>query len=517
MTSFDVKAHTNVQMDENCENGIDDDNDGLIDLNDDDCSCEIVEPKSLIPNPSFEEMNCCPTGRSQLNCAEAWIQASAPTTDLINTCDWLGWEDFPAPMPFPDGEGIMGFRDGRVRGFGEGETTPERNWKEYAGACLTSPLIAGTNYRFEFDLGFVNFSKSPPINVTFFGTGDCENLPFGNGDDQFGCPTNGPNWVRLGSTFVNGGDNVWIKSTIDITPDQNINAIAIGPDCPAVNSPVNIYYFFDNLLLADFESFALNITGQKHPCSREYTLSILDGFATDYQWYKDGIALVGETKAELKEMHGDGMYQIRIMEGSSCRLSKPFEYIRPILRGTVSSIICLDDTYDFGDNILTESGTYVDTFTSVDNCDSIVTLNLRELGILADTISRKIFEGEKYEIESYQFKEEGDHLATLNSELGCDSLVLLQLDYYNVFIPNIFSPDDDGINDEFKIYSADNLVISSKLEIYDQWGNKIYAGPAWNGTYKNEKVTNGIYSYMLYLVMDDGKERRMTGAVTVLR
>ena len=41
-------------MEEICDNAIDDDNDGLIDLNDSDCACILVEPVSLIPNPSFE-------------------------------------------------------------------------------------------------------------------------------------------------------------------------------------------------------------------------------------------------------------------------------------------------------------------------------------------------------------------------------------------------------------------------------------------------------------------------------
>ena len=56
-------------VDEICDNAIDDDLDGLIDLNDPDCTCESTEPVSLIPNPSFEDLDCCPDNRSQLNCA----------------------------------------------------------------------------------------------------------------------------------------------------------------------------------------------------------------------------------------------------------------------------------------------------------------------------------------------------------------------------------------------------------------------------------------------------------------
>ena len=80
-----------------CDNAIDDDNDGLIDINDPDCECPIIEPISRIPNPSFEEKNCCPGSRSELNCADNWIQASAPTTDYLHTCGWMGWEQFPPP------------------------------------------------------------------------------------------------------------------------------------------------------------------------------------------------------------------------------------------------------------------------------------------------------------------------------------------------------------------------------------------------------------------------------------
>lgn len=73
--------------DEICNNAVDDDNDGLIDLNDPDCVCEVLEPISLIPNPSFEDMNCCPNDRSQLNCAAVWIfipNAFSPNQDGIN-------------------------------------------------------------------------------------------------------------------------------------------------------------------------------------------------------------------------------------------------------------------------------------------------------------------------------------------------------------------------------------------------------------------------------------------------
>ncbi|MEM9259113.1 MAG: hypothetical protein AAGA62_05665, partial [Bacteroidota bacterium] len=258
------------QMMEDCANALDDDGDGLIDLNDPDCACSLIQPVSRIANPSFEEINCCPTSRSQLDCADTWIQASAPTTDLIHECGWLGWETFPPPRPFPDGEGIMGFRNGTGPSMDNDQARP--NWKEYAGACLLDPLQAGQTYRFEFALGFVDRQFSPPIRITIFGTEDCQFLPFGENNADLGCPTNGDNWLELGGKLVSGGFGGWINSFIEVTPSVDIAAIAIGPPCLERTAGTSTYYFFDNLILDNITNFTFGISPTTHPCAPDFSL-----------------------------------------------------------------------------------------------------------------------------------------------------------------------------------------------------------------------------------------------------
>lgn len=505
---------SNTVMSEICDNALDDDQDGLIDLNDPECACEILELVSLIPNPSFEDLRCCPDSRSQLDCAEGWIQASEPTTDLIHNCGWGGWPEFPPPKPFPDGDGIMGFRDGRVRG----DNPPDLNWKEYAGACLLSPLKAGNIYRFEFDLGFVSSIQSPPINISFFGTTDCENLPFGLGNEDLGCPTNGPDWVRLASKLVYGGlGNGWEKVLLEVQPEEDIYAIAIGPDCPPVVNSVSTYYFFDNLLLPDFRVFELKIRSINHPCANDFTLEVGDNPQFAYQWYKDGIALLGETEALLSQIYGDGDYQVRVEDGTSCRLSTTYQYQEPIITQTANVTICQENFLPFGDRMLNEPGAYLDTLKSADNCDSIVSLNLKVLGKLADTVQVKIFEGEAYNIDRFRFKREGDYLITLNSALGCDSLVLIQLEYFPIFIPSAFSPNGDGVNDRFTVLSENGLIESTNFIIYDRWGAKVYEGADWDGQMKGELLRPGVFVYVLNVTMNDGVERQFSGSVTLVR
>lgn len=507
-----------VMMVEICDNAADDDGDGLIDLNDPDCECAIIEPVSLIPNPSFEETVCCPQFRSQLHCAEGWIQASEPTTDYIHECGFQGWPGLLPPKPFPDGEGIVGFRDGRnIAG------SSEKNWKEYAGACLLSPLKANNQYTFEFYIGFINNSVSPPIDISFFGTEDCAFLPFGTNVDDFGCPTNGPNWKFLGSQRVTA--NGWIITSITITPDSDIAAIAIGPPCSLNNSDENLYYFFDNLVLAESRFFELQISKEGKDCTSDFRLSIIDYPDYTYQWYKEGVAIPGATSSKYDAALGEGLYSVVVFDGETCRVSKEFDYNYPNAYVLLKETICEDETYDFNGILLSEKGYYVDTISRMDDCDSIVSLDLAIQGDSYTNVYAKIFEGESFEMSGFYFSEAGSYDLNLESSIGCDSLVNLQLSTFDVYIPNIFSPNQDGINDVFKVENKDEFVKIQSLKIYNRWGELMYninknnadTNVEWDGHFKGNPVLPGVYSYIMRVSIENKDEKELFGNVTVVR
>jgi gliding motility-associated-like protein len=215
-------------------------------------------------------------------------------------------------------------------------------------------------------------------------------------------------------------------------------------------------------------------------------------------------------------MHGEGNYQVRIMQGTSCLLTGIHSYSVPVETNSVVTTICEGEVYPFGDLMISSSGHYIDTFKSIHNCDSIVDLDLQVLGIEADSVSAKIFEGETYTIGSDRLTKEGNYLVYLVSSKGCDSLVYVQLSYYHVFIPNIFSPNGDGVNDVFSIMNADD-VQQTQLTIIDRWGNQIFSGSEWDGRSKDAEVNPGVYTYIAAVRMSDGEERRFSGSVTVIR
>lgn len=503
-----------------CANAIDDDHDGLIDINDPDCDCPIVEPISLIPNPSFEETTCCPTNRSEMDCAKTWIQASEATTDYLHTCGWMGWDNLPPPLPFPDGEACVGFRNGR---FGN---TTNPNWKEYVGACLSAPLRANVSYKFQFHIGFTNRTNSPDLNIVFYGSPDCQNLPFGVGNSAFGCPTNGPGWQEMGRVRA-GGNNIWRQVEINVTPTTDIYAMAIGPDCVEISADGSIYYFFDNLVLAEQSAFEFDIRPTAHPCDDEMTLKMPHYDTLSYQWYKNGIALIGETQAELRHIYGDGDYQVRIedMNGGGCKITKAYTYIRPQFIDIQDTTICEGEAMRFGNIPVSKEGMYWDTLKTAENCDSIIQLNVKVYRDPYDTLSAKIFPTEFYQVGDYKYYHRGTYQSVLTSSTGCDSSVYLDLDFYRVYIPSAFTPNGDGFNDVFTIMGTEVINIQ-KLRVFNRWGIVVYEGlnippndinTGWNGSSKGGNAPEGVYLFVAYVVLDDEKERMVSGSITLVR
>lgn len=499
-----------------CDNALDDDNDGQIDLNDDDCYCEPLEQNSLIPNPSFEDQECCPTGHSSLNCAKGWIQASEGSTDYFHSCDYDGTDIFTIPQPIPDGEGFVGIIDGSFTG----NFNPAL--KEYAGACLLTPLKPDILYRLEFYTGFLNKRTSPDIEIALFGTADCANLPFGIGDKSFGCPSNSPLWVQLGSVHVSG-ENQWVKSQFKIRPRLEIAAIAFGPACAFRSATNNTYHFLDQIILKENDKFDLGIKRKGEPCTNDLVFEVSAQEGSKYQWYKNGIAIPGAVENNLRNPPGRGQYQVRLENSEGCKISNIYVYTPPSQFVQASQTICAGESFSFNNRQLTKVGVYWDTLTSINNCDSIVQLEILVDQAVETNLSTKIFPNESFRIGSYSINSPGEHVRTLSTVSGCDSTIYLHLEYYAVYIPNAFSPNGDLVNDVFAIYGDSDLKEINSLNIFDRWGALVYRGEAlrsnegWDGTINGQKAPIGIYAYTAQVVMTDNKNRILHGMLTLMR
>ncbi len=289
-----------------CDNAIDDDGDGLIDLNDSlDCNCTFFNPPlppSLIPNPSFEDTVCCPFISSQLHCAVSWIQASNATSDYFNLCDYssLGGNHVVPQQPLPgNGNAYVGF------------FINSNNYKEYVGACLNSPLLAGTSYTISFYTAYAIGNLSADLSI--FGTSDCADLPW----TSFDCPSNLGNWQSLSSQIVNyTSDGAWQQITMTFTPSVNINAISLGGTCGSVTG---FSYYYADELTVNATSLFNSISSEGLYCNGDMVLNINAAGASNYQWYQNGVALIGEIGDSLSmTTYPPGKYSITFDNAGIC-------------------------------------------------------------------------------------------------------------------------------------------------------------------------------------------------------
>ena len=88
-----------------------------------------------------------------------------------------------------------------------------------------------------------------------------------------------------------------------------------------------------------------------------------------------------------------------------------------------------------------------------------------------------------------------------------------------IFIPNTFTPNNDGKNDILFVYG--NTIAKMRLRVYNQWGQFLFESNniqnGWDGTYKGQLQPNGVYVYQFEAELNDGTKTTKKGTITLLR
>lgn len=462
-----------------CDNGKDDDRDGLIDLKDPDCQCHWKSPENILLNPSFEQYKHCRTNPAfyyqNYDIVDPWRYGVKPSGGIDFYFNFSCPADasqllFSSPgITVQDGKGLV-----EILEIGLPDVPENKTQKYYIAQCLQTPLLKEKKYTLTFYAG--QFATNPhAFTVGIFGHSDCNAAPFGEQGTGNGCPANYGGWVLLGSSTRLNISGAWEQIKIDLTIPEDINVIEIGPDCSILAD--GIEFFLDNFQLAETKDFNLQNIKIKsgNTCAGGYVLAAPAFDNATYQWYKDSIALVGQKGLtyNVPDNNARGTYNVRIMKNEDCTVSEPLTLqLTELSQLTLptDTFICKNDTLRLG---LPLPGI---TYSWNGYNDSIV----------------RIFNP-------------GTYMITASDTLGCKKSFTVQAAFKEcaactIFVPNAFTPNSDGRNDVLK-GSINCPVDEYQLQIYSRWGQKVFESSAvnkgWDGTFKGEKVPTGVFVYFV--------------------
>jgi len=97
--------------------------------------------------------------------------------------------------------------------------------------------------------------------------------------------------------------------------------------------------------------------------------------------------------------------------------------------------------------------------------------------------------------------------------------IIVDFNCGDFFIPNVFSPNDDGLNDFINVHGR--CITAYNLQIFSRWGEKVFETSnlenSWDGTYKGKKMDTGVFVYKADGVSIDGKSFKFKGNITLIR
>jgi len=204
------------------------------------------------------------------------------------------------------------------------------------------------------------------------------------------------------------------------------------------------------------------------------TAGSLTGQSLSYQWTSpDGSVNTGsELNLGPLPVSASGIYRVQASSGTSCSITESLNlqvYPNPHVSLNKSDTLCSDQ------EVSLNAGTGFATYKWQNGST--------EPQLLATS--------------------EGIYRVTVTDNNGCqatDSVLVHQCELL-VWMPNVFTPNGDGLNDVFlPVYNPD-VPLTFHLKIFNKWGEELFSSDnisqGWDGTYKGKLCTEDMYSWII--------------------
>lgn len=231
------------------------------------------------------------------------------------------------------------------------------------------------------------------------------------------------------------------------------------------------------------------------------------GGVPPYTYAKDGGAVQASNEFDAL---GDGIYQFTVIDANGCSIAEIISIDVPLM---ISVDLGSDQSISLGDttdihaivNLPLDSISHI-VWSGIDTSSCVNCLHQIVAPIITTAYS-----------------------ITVSSVDGCsdrDTMTVSVTTDQHLYIPNIFSPNGDGVNDILRISADDGVQEISIMEIYDRWGNLVFGfthksphDPAaqWDGLFRGERMNPGVFTYKAIIVYVTGETEVRYGDVTLIR
>ncbi len=271
-----------------------------------------------------------------------------------------------------------------------------------------------------------------------------------------------------------------------------------------------------------------------------------------YFWNNGG--LTEDLSFASAQLAHSGLYTVYVV-ASNCTSAQAQHTIsvHPNYAPLIQASICSGSVYTFAGANYTAAGQYQVPFSTIYGCDSTTTIqltllpqpvanfdmpaqvNLSEPGVHVNSTAVNALSvyywlstGETYNVPNFihPFYQEGTYSITQAAINGPCSDTLTREIVVNPdsppYIPNSFTPNNDGANDEWKPVIA--FIKDYSLIIFDRWGERLFESEdiytGWNGSWWNnveKPVAQGTYVYKINYVDYNGKKHDLIGSIHLIR